>query len=88
MRNTRGQNRQAVYYNRGASDKQALEEGDAVLLQPFKLDHKDWSILKETVEQISKPLAYVFNMLLKKGSRNKSVNYRPVSLTSGSFHVK
>ena len=25
----RGQNRQAVYYNRGASDKQALEEGDS-----------------------------------------------------------
>ena len=57
-------------------------------------------ILKETVEQISKPLAHVFNMSLqegivplewkeaniipsfKKGSRNKSVNYRPVSLTS------
>ena len=57
-------------------------------------------ILKETVEQISKPLANVFNMslqegivplewkeeniipLFKKGSRNKSVNYRPVSLTS------
>ena len=52
------------------------------------------------VEQISKPLAHVFNMslqegivplewkeaniipLFKKGSRNKSVNYRPVSLTS------
>ena len=57
-------------------------------------------ILKETVEQISMPLAHVFNMSLqegivpfewkeaniipsfKKGSRNKSVNYRPVSLTS------
>ena len=59
-------------------------------------------ILKETVEQISTPLAHVFNMSLqegivhlewkeanifplfifKKGSRNKSVNYRPVSLTS------
>ena len=57
-------------------------------------------ILKETVEQISKPLAHVYNMslqegivplewkeaniipLFKKGSRNKSVNYRPVSLTS------
>ena len=57
-------------------------------------------ILKETVEQISTPLAHVFNMslqegigplewkeaniipLLKKSSRNKSVNYRPVSLTS------
>ena len=57
-------------------------------------------ILKEKVEQISKPLAHVFNMslregivplewkeaniipLFKKGSRNKSVNYRPVSLTS------
>ena len=55
-------------------------------------------ILKETVEQISTPLAHVFNMslkegivpfewkeaniipLFKKGSRNKSVNYRPVSL--------
>ena len=55
---------------------------------------------KETVEQISKPLAHVFNMslqeeivplewkeaniipLFKKGSRNKSVNYKPVSLTS------
>ena len=57
-------------------------------------------ILKETVEQISTPIAHVFNMtlqdgivplewkeaniipLFKKGSRNKSVNYRPVSLTS------
>ena len=57
-------------------------------------------ILKETVEQISTPLAHLFNMslkegivpfewkeaniipLFKKGSRNKSVNYRPVSLTS------
>ena len=58
-------------------------------------------LLNETaVEQISTPLARVFNMslqetivpfewkeaniipLFKKGSRNKSVNYRPVSLTS------
>ena len=57
-------------------------------------------ILKETVEQISMPLAHVFNTslqegivplewkeanitaLFKKGSRNKSVNYGPVSLTS------
>ena len=57
-------------------------------------------IPKETVEQISTPLAHVFNMslqegivplewkeaniipLFKKGSRNKSVNYRPVSFTS------
>ena len=57
-------------------------------------------ILKETVEQISSPLADVFNMSLQEGieplewkeaniiplfknaSRNKSVNYRPVSLTS------
>ena len=57
-------------------------------------------IVKETVEQISAPLAHVFNMslqegivpfewkesniipLFKKGSRNKSVHYRPVSLTS------
>ena len=58
------------------------------------------NILKETVEQISTPLAHVFNMslqegivpfewkeaniipLFKKCSRNMSVNYRPVSLTS------
>ena len=57
-------------------------------------------ILKESVEQISTPLAHVFNMslqegivplewkeaniipLFKKGSRNKFVNYWPVSLTS------
>ena len=57
-------------------------------------------ILKETVEQMSTPLAQVFNMSLQKGivhiswkeaniiplfkkdSRNKSVNDRPVSLTS------
>ena len=56
-------------------------------------------ILKETLEQISTPLAHVFNMslqegialewkeanvipLFKKGSRNTSVNHRPVSLTS------
>ena len=57
-------------------------------------------LLKETVEQISRPLVHMFNMslqegivpfdwkeaniipLFKKGSRNKSVNYRPVSLTS------
>ena len=37
----RGQNRQAVYYNRIASDKQALEE--RVRLQPFKLGCNDWS---------------------------------------------
>ena len=61
------------------------------------ISHK---ILKETVEQISTPLAHVFKMslqerivpfewkganiipLFKKCSRNKSVNYRPVSLTS------
>ena len=57
-------------------------------------------ILMETVEQVSLPLARVFNLslkegvvpfewkdaniipLFKKGSRNKSENYRPVSLTS------
>ena len=57
-------------------------------------------LLLETVEQISIPLARVFNLslkegvvpfewkeaniipLFKKGSRNKSENYRPVSLTS------
>ena len=56
--------------------------------------------LKETVLQISTPLAHVFNMtlqegivplewkeaniipLFKKGSRNKSVKYRSVRLTS------
>ena len=61
------------------------------------ISHK---ILKETVKQISSPLAHVFKIslqegivplewkeaniipLFKKGSRNKSVNYRPVSLTS------
>ena len=64
------------------------------------VDRLSPKILKETVEQISKPLAHVLNMslqegivplewkeaniipLFKKGSRNKSVNYRPVSLTS------
>ena len=57
-------------------------------------------LLMETVQQISIPLARVFNLslkegvvpfewkeaniipLFKKGSRNKSENYRPVSLTS------
>ena len=57
-------------------------------------------LLMETVEQISIPLARVFNLslkegvvpfewkeaniipLFKKGSRNKSENYRPVSLTT------
>ena len=63
----------------------------------------DWippKLLMETVEQISIPLARVFNLslkegvvpfewkeaniipLFKKGSRNKSENYRPVSLIS------
>ena len=55
--------------------------------------------MKETVEQISTPLAHVFYVslhegivplewkeansipLFKKGSRNKSVNFRPVSVT-------
>ena len=56
-------------------------------------------LLKQTVEQISTPLAHVFNMslqegiawkeaniipLFKNGSRNKSTNYSPVSLTSVS----
>ena len=57
-------------------------------------------LLKEIVEQISIPLAKLFNLsleegivpsewieanitpLFKKGSRNKSDNYKPVSLTS------
>ena len=61
------------------------------------ISHK---LLKENVEQISTPLAHVFNMslqegivplewkeansitLFKKGSGNKSVKYRSVSLTS------
>ena len=64
------------------------------------LDRIPPKILMETVEQISIPLARVFNFslkegvvpfewkdvniipLFKKGSRNKSENYRPVSLTS------
>ena len=59
----------------------------------------------ETVEQISTPLARVFNLSLKegvvpfewkeanilplfrKGSRNKSENYRPVSLTTVIFKL-
>ena len=62
-----------------------------------RVDGLSPKLLKETVEQISKPLAHVFNMLLQEGivplawkeaniipnlkkcSRNKSVNYRPVS---------
>ena len=57
-------------------------------------------VLKEIVEQFSKPLAKLFILsleegivpsewkeanitpLVKKGSRNKPENYRPVSLTS------
>ena len=70
--------------------------------KPPGVDGISPKILKETVEQISRPtpLAQVFNMslqegmvplewkeanmipLFKKGSRNKFVNYRPVSLTS------
>ena len=59
------------------------------------VDGNSPKILKEKVEQISTPLAHLFNMSLqegivplewkeanKKGSRNKSENYRPVSLTS------
>ena len=63
-----------------------------------RVDGISTKILKETVEQISTPhvfnmslqegivpleckVANIF-LLFKKGSRNKSVNYRPVSLTS------
>ena len=61
--------------------------------------------LKETVGQISTPLAHVFNkslqegivplewneanitLLFKKGSRNNSVKYRPVRLTSVNLYI-
>ena len=64
------------------------------------VDRIPQKLLIETLEQISIPLARVFNWslkqgvvpaewkeaniipLFKKGSRNKSENYRPVSLTS------
>ena len=64
------------------------------------MDGNPQKLQMETVEQISIPLARVFNLslkegvvpfewkeaniipLFKKGSRNKSENYRPVSLTS------
>ena len=39
-------------------------------------------LLMETLEQISIPLAKVIIPLFKKGSKNKSENYSPVSLTS------
>ena len=39
----RSQNQQATYYNKRASDRQVLEEGDTVRLQPFRLGRKDWS---------------------------------------------
>ena len=40
---SRSQNQQATYYNKRASDRQVLEEGDTVRLQPFRLGRKDWS---------------------------------------------
>ena len=39
----RGQNEQAAYYDRAVSDKEALEDGDTVRLQPVKMGRKDWS---------------------------------------------
>ena len=39
----RSQNKQATYYNKRASDRQVLEEGDTVRLQPFRLGRRDWS---------------------------------------------
>ena len=39
----RGQHQQATYYNRRASDLNALDEGDTVRLQPFRLGRKDWA---------------------------------------------
>ena len=34
--------KQAEYYNRNAHDLSALEEGDVVRMQPFKLGQKEW----------------------------------------------
>ena len=39
----RSQNQKAAYYNKRASDRQVLEEGDTVRLQPFRLGRKGWS---------------------------------------------
>ena len=39
----RGQHQQATYFNRKASDQNALDEGDTVRLQPFRLGRKDWA---------------------------------------------
>ena len=39
----RSQNQQATYYNKRASDRQVLEEGDTVRPQPFRIGRKDWS---------------------------------------------
>ena len=68
--------------------------------KPLGVDGMPPKLLMETVEQISIPIARVFNLslkegvvpfkwketniipLFKKGSRNKSENYRSVSLTS------
>ena len=48
-----------MYYNRGASEKQALEEGDTVRLQPLKLGRKDWS--KGTVIKRLDECSYVID---------------------------
>ena len=39
----RGQHQQATYYNRRASDQNALDKGGTVCLQPFRLGRKDWA---------------------------------------------
>ena len=51
----RSQNQKATYYNKRASDRQVLEEGDTVRLQPFRLGRKDWSrgtVVKRLDEKI------------------------------------
>ena len=53
----RGQTQQATYYNKRASDRQVLEEGDTVRLQPFRLGRNDWS--RGTVVKRLDEISYV-----------------------------
>ena len=64
-----GQNRQAVFYNRSAFDKQALEEGDTVRLQPFTLGRKDCS--KGTVFKRLDERSYVIDTPKRVVRRNR-----------------